>query len=86
MNTGKPYHPINCDLHDLYEIAIMHGDTLKIMVEGERLPWQIQPTNVYVKEGAEYLQCNYQGKEHILRLDRIRIITDPKRRSSTERC
>ena len=70
------YQAISCSTHELYELAIMRHQTLKLCWwEGEirRSAW-VRPLDIRVREGAEYLKVHparSTGKVLEIRLDRI---------------
>ncbi|HEX6929308.1 MAG TPA: transcriptional antiterminator, Rof [Gammaproteobacteria bacterium] len=69
------YVPIDCDLYERYELAIMHRETLFIrwrdaagMIHLEPL----QPVDLRARNGEEYLHTRTaDGQKRVLRLDAI---------------
>jgi len=73
------YVPIDCGLYSEYELAIMHGDRL-------RLGWRdnaghahigiVTPTDLFTREGAEFMiVMDADGETAVIRLDRITHFT-----------
>ena len=73
-----PYKPIACALHDEYEIAIMHGQKLRITwldENGDLHESRVLPLDTRVENGEEFLIAEDEGGERLMiRLDRINII------------
>lgn len=71
-----PYHPISCELHSQYELAIMHKNRLcltwrkdgEVVTETNIIPVDIQTMNK-----AEYLavKTSEQNELFLIRLDYI---------------
>jgi transcriptional antiterminator Rof (Rho-off) len=74
----KPYKPIACSLHDVYEIAIMQKKHLNIKWtddSDEQHTVKVLPKDILVKNKEEFLVANTQGnKELCIRLDRIALL------------
>ena len=74
--TDNPYHPVSCELHSQYELAIMHKNTLclswseggEVVIETDIIPVDIQ-----TKNKAEYLVVKKQEQNKLfsIRLDHI---------------
>ncbi|MCQ4346906.1 Rho-binding antiterminator [Pseudomonas stutzeri] len=69
-----PYRPLACDLHDYLEIACLYGYRLRIeLTDGDWLTGVALDTRTL--SGKEELLVRSAGREHALRLDRLRAIT-----------
>jgi Rho-binding antiterminator len=75
INLNAPYQPVSCDLHSLYELAIMHQYKL-------RLSWREQdevitaenifPLDIQIKNKAEFLIAKTAEQNNLcIRLDHI---------------
>jgi transcriptional antiterminator Rof (Rho-off) len=69
------YRPIACAFYDVFEIAVMRGQPLQLDWRddsGERHSRRVQPRDLRIMDGAEYLIADCDGGEPLqLRLDRI---------------
>jgi Rho-binding antiterminator len=69
------YKPIDCGLYSEYELAIMHGDRLRLSwrdPEGNAHIGNVIPTDLRTRNGAEFLIATGQeGITLVIRLDRI---------------
>ena len=76
MSDDDPYKPIPCALYDMYEIAIMHGEQLRLVWVDDNLRHNIsvvRPVNLETRQSAEFLIARTdEGKTLQLRLDHIR--------------
>ena len=76
MNDDQ-YQPISCSAYDVYEIAIMRRQCLQLSWwEGqhEKCSERVQPVDLKVRDGAEYLvfrRGSAHGETRQVRLDRI---------------
>lgn len=74
---NKPYQPIACELHDEYEIAIMHKKQLKIRWSDndEEHTARVMAKDILVKDGQEFLIAESgDNKQYCIRLDRITLL------------
>ena len=75
MSDDDSYKPIPCAIYDTYEIAIMHGDLLRLVWKDERSQHNInvvKPIDLQTCEGAECLIARTEGGKKLhLRLDHI---------------
>lgn len=73
-----PYIPIDCALHDEYEIAVMHKKSLQIKwldENGQQHTEKVLPKDVLVKNKEEFLVANTSDNREIcIRLDRIALV------------
>lgn len=73
-----PYIPIDCALHDEYEIAVMHKKPLQIKwldENGQQHTEKVLPKDVLVKNKEEFLVANTSDNREIcIRLDRITLV------------
>jgi Rho-binding antiterminator len=65
------YTPISCDNHDILELAIMHGDKLRVKFRGHADAQVITPLSLRAAQGEEFLRYRGQGGEHEVRLDEL---------------
>ncbi len=70
------YIPIDCSLHDTYEIAIMHKQQLNLKWKdeaGNRFEEVVLPVDIEVKNGEEHLlvKSGHSSAIQRIRLDRI---------------
>ncbi|HEX7030835.1 MAG TPA: transcriptional antiterminator, Rof [Gammaproteobacteria bacterium] len=69
------YTPIDCDLYERYELAIMHRETLFIRwrdAGGMTHLETLLPFDLRARDGEEFLYTRTAaGEERVLRLDRI---------------
>jgi transcriptional antiterminator Rof (Rho-off) len=47
------YQRISCETHSIYELAIMRGQSIQVVINGNSQT--IQPKDTLTKAGAEYL-------------------------------
>ncbi|TEU22850.1 MAG: hypothetical protein E3I13_02185 [Gammaproteobacteria bacterium] len=47
------YQRISCEAHSVYELAIMRGQSIQVIIDGSTQT--IQPKDILTKAGAEYL-------------------------------
>jgi Rho-binding antiterminator len=75
MTNDDTYKPISCADYDVYEIAIMHGESLQLVWRDKSSQDNIsvlKPIDLQTREGAEFLVAiNIEGKTLQLRLDYI---------------
>lgn len=71
----EDYTPIDCDLYERYELAIMHRETLFIRwqdADGLTHVESLRPLDLRARSGEEFLHARGpDGAERVLRLDRI---------------
>ena len=76
----NPYRPIDCALHDEYELAIMHKKMLSIRWSddsGEQHVATILAKDILVKDKQEFLLAETQDdKQLCIRLDKITLLRD----------
>ena len=69
------YTPIDCGLHSEYELAIMHGDTLRLEWRDESCRQHIgsvKPLDLQARNHEEFLLAETREGERLqIRLDRI---------------
>ncbi len=69
------YRSIPCDSYDHFEIAILHGQRLRVTWHDEQARQHVEtlcPRDLQTRNGAEYLLADMQTGQRIeLRLDRI---------------
>lgn len=69
------YRPIDCRLYSEYELAIMHGERLRISwrdAEGSPRIEVLIPVDLRTRQGEEFLVAkDHNGLEREIRLDRI---------------
>lgn len=71
-----PYQPIDCDVHDHYEIAIMGGQRMDLLAKavGEAPHWlrRVKPVDLQARGGEEFLLFEHgPGGLQSIRLDGI---------------
>ncbi len=75
MTDDDSYKPISCAMYDTYEIAIMHGNSLRLVWKDESNQHNIsilKPLDLQTREGAEFLIASTDDGETLqLRLDYI---------------
>ena len=75
MSDDDSYKPISCAAYDTYEIAIMHGELLRLVWKDEMNQHNInvvKPLDLRTREGVEFLiATNEAGETLQLRLDHI---------------
>ena len=67
------YQPIACDRHDIYEIAILRGQSLRLKwrQQGQTHQRTVRPRDLVIADGAEWLIADdpdHSGLESVLRL------------------
>lgn len=71
------YQPIDCQLHDEFEIAIMRGQKIRVelLVDASWVKTEITPLDTRAVEGEEFLvfQTDVNGSQQQIRLDRVRF-------------
>lgn len=68
------YVPIACARHEALEFAVLRRQKLRVeLIEesGARRAMLILPTDVYTRDGAEWLRYRSGEGEGVVRLDRI---------------
>ena len=57
------YQPIACDRHDIYEIAILRGQSLRLKwrQQGETHQHTVRPRDLVIADGAEWLIADAPG-------------------------
>lgn len=69
------YEPIDCDLYERYELAIMHRRLLLVRWRGRNgllYLERLKPVDLRVRAGTEFLHAlTLTGEERVLRLDAI---------------
>ncbi len=64
------YQRISCEAHSVYELAIMRGQSIKVIIDGKSRI--IQPKDIVTKSGEEFLIfINENGKKQELRADKV---------------
>ena len=75
MSDDDAYKPVPCATYDTYEIAIMHGEHLRLVWKDESNQHNInvvKPLDLQTHEGAEFLIARTeQGNKLHVRLDHI---------------
>ena len=69
------YQPISCSDYDIYEIAIMRGQSLELSWLDDRGQHQqgvFKPLNLHIREGAEFLVVETDSGMKEMRLDKIK--------------
>ena len=69
---ASDYRPIDCDQHDILELAIMHGEKLRVRFDGETDSHFITPLELSAREGEEFLRYRGTGGVHEVRLDKLK--------------
>jgi Rho-binding antiterminator len=73
--SSDNYKPIDCGLHSEYELAIMHGRTLKLKwldENGNVLTEKLKPLDIETRDQQEFLiASNTNDILYKIRLDRI---------------
>lgn len=68
---SQPYHIINCDFHDVLEVAAMQRRQVKLIYlseEGVQKEITTQIVDVFAQAGADYLRLD---SGELIRLDRL---------------
>ena len=72
---SSAYTPIDCDLYERYELAIMHRETLFLRwrdADGLTHLEHLTPTDLRARAGEEFLHARTaDGGNRVLRLDAI---------------
>ena len=75
MSNDDSYKPIPCGVYDTYEIAIMHGELIRLVWKDALNQHNIsvlKPLDLQTREGAEFLIAETnEGETLHLRLDYI---------------
>ncbi|HEX6929986.1 MAG TPA: transcriptional antiterminator, Rof [Gammaproteobacteria bacterium] len=78
MMNNDDHHtiePVNCDLHERYELAVMHRETLFIRwrdADGLTHLENLRPVDLRARGGEEFLHAvTVDGEPRVLRLDTI---------------
>lgn len=72
--SNEAYQPVSCDLHSEYELLAMHRTPVTVQYldnEGAEQHFQGQVTDVFTRDGAEYMRLQAGDAELEVRLDRI---------------
>ncbi len=69
-STDTPYVPIACSDYDIYEIAIMRRQQLRLTIKGND-SLQVTPVSLRIEQGAEYLEYTINKTLQRVRLDQI---------------
>jgi Rho-binding antiterminator len=72
--SNEAYQPISCDLHSEYELLAMHRTPVTVQYvddEGAEQHFQGSVTDVFTREGAEYMKLEAEEGMLEVRLDRI---------------
>ncbi len=82
---NKDYVPISCELYSRYELAIMHGQALRVSwcaACGIHRVETLIPIDLRTRRHAEFMLAQtLAGTKRVLRLDRIiksELITQPE--------
>ena len=66
------YQRISCEAHSVYELAIMRGQSISVVMDGRVV--RIKPTDILTKNGAEFLTfTDKDGKIQEIRADLVDI-------------
>ena len=75
------YRPIDCDIHDHYELAIIKRRRLRLGWRddaGRSRLGRVRPIDLMTRRGEEFLIfVDAAGTRHEVRLDLIQVATDP---------
>jgi len=73
------YQPIDCHVHDEFEIAIMRGKPVlaELLIDGTWVKMEILPRDTGVADGEEFLSYTLAAQDEIMqvRLDRVRLVS-----------
>lgn len=71
--SESDYEPVSCDYHDQLEAAAMHKQEVELEFEarGVRVQERGTITDVFTREGAEYVKVEKPSGSIELRLDQI---------------
>ena len=69
----KPYEPISCDYHDELEAAAMHKQEVELEfdAQGVRQRERVHVTDVFTRDGGEFVKLTTANGDLELRLDEI---------------
>ena len=73
MNSDD-YKPVSCDQHSEYELLALHRTPVTVQYlddEGVEQHFQGSVTDVFTRDGAEYMKLEGEGGTLEVRLDRI---------------
>ncbi len=73
MNS-RDYQPISCAQHSAYELAIMHGQKLRLSWQdesGRNFDEVVLPVDLQTRQGREYLLIRRGDETLSIRLDHI---------------
>ncbi len=66
------YQRISCETHSIYELAIMHGRSIQVVINDNTQT--IQPKDILTKAGTEYLTfVDENNTQQELRVDSITL-------------
>ncbi len=72
----RDYTPIPCAVYNRYEVAILNGQTLRVVWKSARDIDRVEtlrPLDLRTRSGAEYMIArNHIGQFRVMRLDRIK--------------
>jgi Rho-binding antiterminator len=72
----KDYTPIPCAIYNRYEVAILNGQSLRVVWRSARNIDRLEtltPVDLRTRSGAEYMIArNHIGQGRVMRLDRIK--------------
>jgi Rho-binding antiterminator len=72
----KDYTPIPCATYNRYEVAILNGQSLRVVWRSARNIDRLEtltPVDLRTRSGAEYMIArNHIGQSRVMRLDRIK--------------
>jgi Rho-binding antiterminator len=73
---NKDYTPIPCAIYNRYEVAILNGQSLRVVWRSARNIDRLEkltPVDLRTRSGAEYMIArNHIGQSRVMRLDRIK--------------
>jgi transcriptional antiterminator Rof (Rho-off) len=67
------YKPVACRLYDHFELLAMRKSVIRIEVNGQFCEGII--TDLYASEGADWMQFKAAAATHVLRLDKVRVLS-----------
>ena len=66
------YQRISCEDHSIYELVIMHTQSMRVVIEGKLV--RIKPIDLVTRKGAEFLIfIDENGQKQLCRADLISI-------------
>ncbi|AWH54068.1 transcriptional antiterminator [Stenotrophomonas sp. ESTM1D_MKCIP4_1] len=69
------YHPLECDLHDVLEVACLHRAQLQVELrDGSRFVARAR-TTISTADKEEFLLLDAPDGEHRIRLDQLHAVT-----------